>query len=329
MTAMQSAHAIDEETLNLYRLTLRYDTLDSELVAREADIPQDRAADALARLHAARLIQPVGAGGHFRPTSPEWAEAELLTPVLAELYAKQRFIEETRKTLQGLGTVYREARGNAPLSEDFTFLPPGESVPAACYRLIQECSSEFAATHLSTTAVGDVLPGELEMARRGIGVRTLVQHSALSKLTVQSYVNKLTGAGGEVRALPQLWFRMAIFDRRAVLVSACPGDEPAAGAVLVRNPMVVTRVHEMFEHLWGTATSDMDSDGGRGELASSQLRSAVAQMLASGCTDEVSARRLGMSLRTYRRHVAALMVELGARTRFQAGLMVRDAGLLA
>lgn len=327
MTAMQSAHAIDEETLNLYRLTLRYDTLDSELVAREADIPQDRAADALARLHAARLIQPVGVGGHFRPTSPEWAEAELLTPVLAEMYAKQRFIEETRKTLQGLGTVYREARGNGPLGEDFTFLPPGDAVKAACYRLIQECTTEFAATHLSSTAVGDVLPDETEMARRGISVRTLVQHSVLAKLTVQSYVNKLTGAGGEVRALPQLWFRLAIFDRRTVLVSAGPGDE-AAGAVLVRNPMVVARVHEVFEHLWGTATSDMDGESGRGELASSQLRAAVAQMLATGCTDEVSARRLGMSLRTYRRHVANMMTELGARTRFQAGLLARDAGLL-
>ncbi|MFD9893554.1 hypothetical protein ACFWY9_29775 [Amycolatopsis sp. NPDC059027] len=325
---MQSAHAIDEETLNLYRLTLRYETLDTELVAREADMSPEHAAAALSRLEAARLVRPADTDGRFRATSPEWAEAELLTPVLSELYAKQRFIEETRKTLQDLGNAYEQARNAESSGEDFTFLAPGEPTRIAVYRMAGECSSEFATTHLSGTVLGDVLPGEMDMLRRGIGVRVIVQHSVLSKLAFRSYADKVTKAGAEVRSLPQLWFRLAMFDRRAVLASICPGDEPAAGAVLVRNPMVVARVHEMFEHQWETATSEVAGADGRGEVASSELRTAIGEMLASGCTDEVSARRLGMSVRTYRRHVATLMNELGARTRFQAGLRAREAGLL-
>lgn len=41
-------------------------------------------------------------------------------------------------------------------------------------------------------------------------------------------------------------------------------------------------------------------------------------------TDEAASRRLGVSLRTYRRRVAALMAALGARSRFQAGLRARE-----
>ncbi|GAA3430833.1 helix-turn-helix transcriptional regulator [Kutzneria kofuensis] len=53
----------------------------------------------------------------------------------------------------------------------------------------------------------------------------------------------------------------------------------------------------------------------------------VAKMLGSGLTDEASARKLGLSLRTYRRRVAELMELLEADSRFQAGLRARDLGV--
>lgn len=46
----------------------------------------------------------------------------------------------------------------------------------------------------------------------------------------------------------------------------------------------------------------------------------VLTMLSEGCKDDVAARRLNISLRTYRRHVADLMRHLDAASRFQAGL---------
>ncbi|MFE0700082.1 helix-turn-helix transcriptional regulator [Streptomyces sp. NPDC058872] len=51
---------------------------------------------------------------------------------------------------------------------------------------------------------------------------------------------------------------------------------------------------------------------------------AVLRALAAGHTDEAASRRLGVSLRTYRRRVAALMAALDARSRFQAGLRARE-----
>ena len=43
--------------------------------------------------------------------------------------------------------------------------------------------------------------------------------------------------------------------------------------------------------------------------------------LALGHTDEVAAARLELSLRTFRRRVRVAMDKLGARSRFQAGVL--------
>ena len=43
------------------------------------------------------------------------------------------------------------------------------------------------------------------------------------------------------------------------------------------------------------------------------------RQLAAGAKDEQIARTMGLSLRTIRRRIADLMIELGADTRFQAG----------
>ncbi|MDQ3982419.1 MAG: helix-turn-helix transcriptional regulator [Actinomycetota bacterium] len=53
---------------------------------------------------------------------------------------------------------------------------------------------------------------------------------------------------------------------------------------------------------------------------------AVASLLVTGMTDEMAARRLGLSRRTFRRRLKAVMDKLGARSRFQAGFMLAEAG---
>jgi DNA-binding NarL/FixJ family response regulator len=57
-------------------------------------------------------------------------------------------------------------------------------------------------------------------------------------------------------------------------------------------------------------------------------RRLILELLMLGTKDESIARQLGISLRTVRRRVAGLMDELGATTRFQAGLEAARRGLL-
>lgn len=55
----------------------------------------------------------------------------------------------------------------------------------------------------------------------------------------------------------------------------------------------------------------------------------VLELLASGLTDRVAAGHMGVSERTYRRMVAELMEQLGARSRFEAGVRATARGWAA
>jgi DNA-binding NarL/FixJ family response regulator len=54
----------------------------------------------------------------------------------------------------------------------------------------------------------------------------------------------------------------------------------------------------------------------------------VLELLQLGLKDETIARQLGISLRTVRRRIAMVMDEVGATTRFQAGIEAARRGLI-
>ncbi len=122
-------------------------------------------------------------------------------------------------------------------------------------------------------------------------------------------------AGEEVRVLPELPSRLLVIgDSHAVLPEPLGlADLPLA---VVRQRSVVQATTRWFELLWERAEV--------APLAAAQppvdLRRFLLAELAAGARDEQIARKLGISLRTVRRRVAGLLAELGADTRFQAGI---------
>jgi DNA-binding NarL/FixJ family response regulator len=54
----------------------------------------------------------------------------------------------------------------------------------------------------------------------------------------------------------------------------------------------------------------------------------VLRLLADGLTDDAIARQVGVSVRTVRNDMAAAMLSLDARSRFQAGVRAAQLGLL-
>ncbi|MEU7144848.1 hypothetical protein ABZ942_35785 [Nocardia sp. NPDC046473] len=67
----------------------------------------------------------------------------------------------------------------------------------------------------------------------------------------------------------------------------------------------------------------------RGDRAFDALTVAVVTAMSAGLKDEAAARRLSVSLRTYRRYVAEVMTRLGVATRFQLGVRAAELGILA
>lgn len=99
-------------------------------------------------------------------------------------------------------------------------------------------------------------------------------------------------------------------------------------AVTIRVPMVLRALDTLCTGAWSRATPAQSY-----RRVSARGRTAIARQvlgcLTAGRTGEVAAQSLGLSVRTYRRHVAELMQELGAVSRFQAGVHAVELGLLA
>ena|SRR5690606_5025674 len=121
-------------------------------------------------------------------------------------------------------------------------------------------------------------------------------------------------AGEEIRLLPEVPSRMLIVGRSRAMVPDTPGVSNLR-AVVLRDVGVVAMMRNYFEELWdravafpGVETGDLDERG------------LLLAALVDGARDEQIAQSLGIGLRTVRRRVASLLIELGAETRFQAGV---------
>ncbi|MEV4434109.1 LuxR C-terminal-related transcriptional regulator [Streptomyces sp. NPDC049555] len=116
-----------------------------------------------------------------------------------------------------------------------------------------------------------------------------------------------------------------IVDGTTALVRAGAGREQAA---VVNDTAAVRALELLFAGAWSRGRDLTDhlrlSPRLRTELARS-----ILERLRAGKTDETAARELNVSLRTYRRHVAEIMRELDANSRFQAGVRAVEAGLLS
>ncbi|MFI9152090.1 hypothetical protein [Streptomyces sp. NPDC053367] len=101
----------------------------------------------------------------------------------------------------------------------------------------------------------------------------------------------------------------------------------ARQVLIIRDAAVVGALSSLFAVAWanGSGPADRPNQGGR---ARSELGRRILASLMAGQIDEVAARDLGMPLRSYRRHVAEIMREIGACSRFQAGARAFELGLL-
>jgi DNA-binding CsgD family transcriptional regulator len=123
-------------------------------------------------------------------------------------------------------------------------------------------------------------------------------------------------AGEQVRVVAELPTRLIVLGTTHAVVPEPLGmaDEPR---VLVRQRSLVEALTMLFELMWERAAPVPDLDLGE---ARPDLRRFLLQQLAAGAKDEQIARALGISLRTVRRRVADLLIDLGVDSRFQAGV---------
>jgi hypothetical protein len=175
----------------------------------------------------------------------------------------------------------------------------------------------------SAEGLDDAQNHELEMLDRGVRLRVLNQHTARFDTPSRERAAKLIESGAEVRTAGALLGNLFIFDRATAFVLL--GDEDG-GAVVVKESALVDFLCSCFEHVWATA-KEFDTRRSETDVVSRDMKQEIVKMLISGAKDEAIARRLGVSVRTCRKHIGQVMQMFGATSRFQFGYLVKEANL--
>ncbi len=165
-------------------------------------------------------------------------------------------------------------------------------------------------------------------SRRGIKTRALYQHTALRDRATRAYLKDLAENGARIRFAPSVPGRSLVVDRKVALLPIPTEDPGRHGLAIVREPNVIAWVVATFEQLWAEAAplEDLINRQPDDDTEIDETRATILRLMAEGEKDEAISRRLSISVRTCRRHIADYMAQVGATSRFQAGVIAARAG---
>lgn len=169
-------------------------------------------------------------------------------------------------------------------------------------------------------------PLSRELLKRRVTVRSVYQDSDRRDPATAAYASWLTEQGAHLRIVPVVPMQLVLVDRVVAIVPVS-ATEPHVDALEIRNQSVVATIAALFEQVWQAATPLGQSPPVR-DQGLKPLEQQILLMLSDGATDEMIARKVGVSVRTIRRTIADLTERLRASSRFQAGVNAGRAGWL-
>lgn len=172
---------------------------------------------------------------------------------------------------------------------------------------------------------------EFDLLARGVTCKAIYDRAALERSSgAVEWITRYVEAGEQARVANRLPFKLATFDRRLAFVPHSLDQQDVSGAIVVHRCSLLDMLLYIFDRLWDESVPIMH-DGSLGAVGAAPKEPGpderkLLALLASGMTDQAMSRHLGWSYRTTRRRIAALMTELGAENRFQAGVAASRAG---
>ncbi|GAA0349212.1 hypothetical protein [Streptomyces blastmyceticus] len=164
-----------------------------------------------------------------------------------------------------------------------------------------------------------------ERMAAGVVYRTIYHGSAFDDPVAGPNMARMIEAGEQARTLDDPPMKLAIGDSDLAVVTLAADDHPGVVSLLIRPSGLFRALSNVFESLWRLAVPA--SAAGAGTQIDARDRQ-ILTLMASGATDDVIARRLGLGRRTVVRRVSVLLAGLGATTRFQAGVQAARRGWL-
>ena len=270
-----------------------------------------------------------GGDGPGRTTYVGVDPAAVQSHVVAPLGQRgAELLAESAQWAQAFGALAQTWRRTPqPTSGPFTELR-GEAIDPFIASVVADAQSELLTAQPQTgrDAAALRLAAERDVAalERGVRMRTLYQHSARRSAITHDYVAAVTARGAEVRTLDEFFNRLIVVDRRLAVV---PGHQGLAVALVVREPSLVAYLADMFERHWERGRPFASTDSALVKEIAAEQRAMTIRMLVEGHADPASAKRMGVSPRTYAAYVADLKAEHEVTTRFQLGYALGRLGI--
>jgi hypothetical protein len=282
--------------------------------------------DALQLLVSLNLLVHDREDAVYVPVDPSTVQSHVVGPMSqrgAELLGES---SEWARAFGGLSQSWRRSptavRG--PITE-FRGQAIGTFLTGAVAQAEEELLTAQPQTGRERASLQAALDRDRAALDRGVTMRTLYQHSARRHALTRDYVAQVSVHGAEVRTLDEFFNRMIVIDRRLAIIPGPGGDDNVA--IAVQEPALVAYLVDVFERAWERARPFTNTERSMMNDIAREQRAMTIRMLIEGHSDPVSAKRLGVSARTFAGYVADLKSEYDADTRFQLGYTMGQRGV--
>lgn len=264
------------------------------------------------------LLRYDEANGLLYPVDPSAIQAQVVVPLGAR--GAELINESSRwaEAFSDLGQIYRTSPQSAvsPITE----INGLENINGFIHAAVNDSRQELltAQPHgrrpANTLAVAE--DRDVRALERGVRMRTLYQHSARHSPATREYVADIAARGAEVRTLDEFFRRLIVVDRQVAVV---PASDNHHVAIAIHDKSLIAYLVDIFERAWERAQPFNLSGNHVERHIAADVRAMTIRLLVEGHSDPASAKRLGVSTRTYAGYIAALKDEYGVQTRFQLG----------
>jgi hypothetical protein len=308
-------------------------------------VPGARIRPAIAALETAGLISRLtGQPARYQPAPPDMALEVLVR-------AREQELQRVRLEVARLAERFRAGRDTARPEEVVEVVTTRDATLQRWEQLQRSARREVRSFDRPPYANDTMVNGaELDGLAAGVAFRAVYARVGLELPGRLAAMRRLVQVGEQARVTADLPVKMFLADNAIGLIPLERPDraDSADSALVIHSSSLLDTLSALFEMVWAAAVpisfgaaedpaqsvpaeGEDGSGQGRGggwEAGRGDERRTLLGLLAAGLTDEAIGRQLGWHPRTVQRHVRRLMTELGAQTRFQAGLQAAHRGWL-
>ena len=282
-------------------------------------------------------VQVTGRPVRYRAVAPDLAISGLVAQ-------REKELQDVRATMHRLAEVFQEtSRGRHPDAQ-VEVVHGTPNIARVADRVYEQTQHQLRGFDRPPYSREPGTGYRMERSRLAAGVdyRVIYDGDALA-IPGRMYDDILpsSAAGEQARTRPHLPIKLIISDDQLALIPAAVSRSIDTTFVIHRSP-ILDALMALFEAEWAKATPIPGTQAPPPEAASAAApgppsashaapdaeTAALLAMLAAGMTDASIARSLSWSMRTTQRRMRQLMNDLGATSRFQAGVAAREKGWL-